>query len=142
MQMRLFPWLAAAFLAGCSHVDYAQLADSTTTAVGLSSGYVESNPVLSGLSWPYIAAVKIGATQAIKLTPPEICEPGLLGLTASGYGAALWNIGVMAGSGLAAIPIVMGLTVWQWENWTADARTTCASPPFWERYAHDDGTRP
>lgn len=37
-------------------------------------------------------------------------------------GAALCNIGVMAGSGPAALPVVVGLLWWwQWDNWTQDA---------------------
>ena len=48
-----------------------------------------------------------------------------MGLTAAGYGAALWNIGIMAGSGPAAIPLILGLTIWQWENWEKDAVKVC-----------------
>lgn len=113
-------------LVGCAHADYAQLADSATTAVGLSQGYVEGNPVLSGLDWPYIAVIKLSVTQAVKLTPPVVCEPGLLGLTVGGYSLALWNIGVMAGSGPAAIPVALGLALWQWDSWAVDARDTCS----------------
>lgn len=50
-------------VAGCSWADRAQIADATTTAIAINSGYVEANPVLGGLSAPAIAAVKIGATQ-------------------------------------------------------------------------------
>jgi len=39
--------------------------------------------------------------------------------------AALWNIGVMAGSGPAALPIVAGLWWWQWENWNQAAIDDC-----------------
>ena len=111
---------------GCAHADRAQLADGAMTWVGLSSGFVEANPLLSGLSGPAILAVKVGVTQVVKQTPNEVCEPGLLGLTAAGYGAALWNIGVMAGSGPAAIPVALGLALWQWDSWAVDARDTCS----------------
>lgn len=50
---------------------------------------------------------------------------GLLGLTVTGYGAALWNIGVIAGSGLAALPIVAVVTAVFWDDWAQDAIDTC-----------------
>lgn len=115
----------AILLGGCAHADYAQIADSSTTAVALSSGFSEANPVFAGASWPVIAAVKLGATQVVKQTPPDICRPGLLGLTVGGYSLALWNIGVIAGSGPAAVPVALGLALWQWDNWTADAQNQC-----------------
>jgi len=114
------------WLLGCAHADRAQIADGATTWVALSNGFAEANPLLSGLSGPAILAVKIGVTQAVKQTPNEVCEPGLMGLTVAGYGAALWNIGVMAGSGPAAIPVALGLVLWQWDSWVVDARDTCA----------------
>lgn len=113
-------------LLGCAHADRAQIADGATTAVALSSGFAEANPLLSGLSGPVILVAKIGVTQVVKQAPNEVCEPGLLGLTAAGYGAALWNIGVLAGSGPAAIPVVAILALWQWDSWESDARNTCA----------------
>jgi len=116
-------------LSGCATADYAQIADVGTTIVGIESGLgVEGNPVWGGSSWPVIAAVKIGVTQAIKLTPKEVCEPGLFGLTIMGSGAALWNIGVIAGCGPAAIPVVIGLWWWQWDNWQTEAINDCKTP--------------
>ena len=111
---------------GCAHADRAQLADGATTWVALSSGFAEANPLLSSLSGPVILAVKVGVTQVVKQTPNEVCEPGLLGLTVAGYGAALWNIGVMAGSGPAAIPVALALALWQWDSLAVDARDTCS----------------
>jgi len=116
-------------LSGCATADYAQIADVGTTIVGIESGLgVEGNPVWGGSSWPVIAAVKIGVTQAIKLTPKEVCEPGLFGLTIMGSGAALWNIGVIAGCGPAAIPVIIGLWWWQWDNWQTEAINDCKTP--------------
>jgi hypothetical protein len=86
---------------------------------------VEGNPVWGGASWPVIAAVKIGVTQVVKQTPKEFCEPGLFWITAGGYGAALWNIGVIAGSGPASLPLIAGLWWWQWENWNQAAIDDC-----------------
>jgi hypothetical protein len=117
--------LLALLLSGCATADYAQLADVGTTAVGFSQGFVEANPVLSGLPIAGIAVAKIGITQGFKLAPKEFCEPGLFVLTLSGSGAALWNIAVIAGSGPAAIPVIAGLWAWQWDNWQADAVKDC-----------------
>ena len=61
--------LFAATIASCSWADRAQIADATTTAIALNSGYAEANPVLGGLSAPAIAAVKIGATQLLTSSP-------------------------------------------------------------------------
>ena len=38
--------------------------------------------------------------------------------------AAAWNIGVMAGSGPAAIPVALWLALWQWDSWTVDVLDT------------------
>lgn len=121
-----------ALLAGCATADYGQLADSATTAVALSrEGFAEGNPLLSGMSWPWIAATKMAITQAVKLTPPAICEPGLVGLSLGGFGAALWNIAVMAGSGPAALPLIVVGGGLLWESSVADAKATCADPWAW-----------
>jgi hypothetical protein len=124
--------LSALLLTGCATADYAQMADIGTTAIGLESGFVEGNPVWGGANWPVMAVVKIGVTQAVKLTPPEVCEPGLFWLTIAGSGAAIWNVGVIAGSGPAAIPVAIGLWWWQWDNWQADAVMDCQKPFFLE----------
>ena len=119
------------FLGGCAHADYAQLSDSATTAIALSrEGFAEGNPLFSGMEWPEIAAAKIVITQAVKFTPQQICEPGLMVLTVSGYNAALWNIAVLAGSGPVAIPFMVILTWVGWDWWWQDAQQTCANP--WE----------
>ena len=116
-------------LTGCATADYAQIADVGTTIIGIESGLgMEGNPVWGGASWPVIAVVKIGVTQVVKQTPAEFCEPGLFWITAGGYGAALWNIGVMAGSGPAAIPAILGLWWWQWDNWQTEAINDCKTP--------------
>lgn len=124
--------LLAGFLSGCATADYGQLADSATTAVALSrEGFAEGNPLLSGMSWPWIAATKIAVTQAVKLAPPVVCEPGLVGLSLGGFGAAVWNIAVMAGSGPAALPLIVVGGGLLWEPFAADAKATCADPWAW-----------
>jgi len=113
-------------LAGCATADRAQFADGATTWVALSKGYTEANPVLSGLSGPEIVAVKLVATQAAKLTPEPWCSALLYHLTWQGFGLALWNPGVMLGSGPAALPVIAALWVWRHEAWKEDALKTCS----------------
>lgn len=111
-------------LSGCA--TYAQIADVATTAIAIESGLaIEGNPVWGGAEWPIMFVVKLGAVQVLKETPKEICEPGLMGFTLVGSGAALWNIGIMAGAGPAALPFVAALWVWQWDNWTQDSINDC-----------------
>lgn len=116
------------WMTGCAHVDRAQALDGATTIIALEQGFSEANPLFDGMSSPAIFAVKLAVTQVVKVTPTPICQTGLLGLTAAGYGAALWNIGVMIGSGVAAIPLILGLTIWQWENLEKDAVKVCDNP--------------
>lgn len=125
--------LLALLLSGCAAADRAQLADGVTTIIGLNAGFSEANPVWGHASGPVIAATKIGVTQVVKLTPPAVCEPGLLGLTVAGYGAAGLNLStLLAGTFWYGVPLVLALSVWRWDAWIADAVQTCADPwpPF------------
>lgn len=129
MKKSLLFLCCASFISGCTHIsqaDYAQSADVVTTAVGLSNGLSEANFIWGDANWPVLAVVKLGVTQAVKLAPEPYCSSGLMGLTLAGYGAALWNIGVMLGSGPAAIPVAVGIFSWQWENLMTDAVFTCS----------------
>lgn len=124
--------LLIALTTGCAHVDRAQVADSATTAIAISNGFTEANWLFADMSWPWIAATKIAVTQTVKLTPAPVCKPGLMVLTVFGYNAALWNIGVMAGSGPAAIPVMALITWFGWTPWWEDAQQVCANPfPGW-----------
>jgi hypothetical protein len=126
---KLWLFLSCVYVfSGCSHIsqaDYAQSADVATTAIGLSNGLSEANTIWGDASWPVMGVVKLGVTQLVKLTPQPYCTSGLMGLTLAGYGAALWNIGVMLGSGPAAIPVAVGVLGWQWDYLMADATVTC-----------------
>ena len=120
--------LAAGLLTGCATADMAQLADGATTWYGLNAGYAEANPLLDGLSGPQVIAVKLAAVQAAKLTPKEFCEPALYWFSAQGFSLALWNLGVFAGSGPAAIPIIAGAWYLLHDAWRENAEQTCAHP--------------
>lgn len=114
-------------LSGCATADFAQLADSATTAVALEAGFSEGNPVFHGPSWPVIAGVKMGVTQVVKVLPEPWCNNALFGLTVTGFGAAVWNFGVMLGSGPAAIPFGAAMIWHFWEPWSMDAVQDCAN---------------
>lgn len=106
--------------------DIGQVLDTITTGIALNqSGFYEANILFSGLEWYWMGAIKLGVTQVVKLTPDSFCIPGLMGLTVAGYGAAIWNIGVMSGCGLVTLPIIALVTWIFWDTWWADATQTC-----------------
>ena len=118
--------LICMLVSGCASVaDKAQWADVGTTAVALNSGFSEGNPIWNGASWPIMAVAKLGTVQVIKQTPQHICEPGLMGFSLVGSGAALWNLGVIAGAGPAAFPVIAALWAFKWDDWVIDAKTNC-----------------
>ena len=120
--------ILALLLSGCATVDKAQLADGATTWYAFSQGFSEANPFLNGLSGPEIIVVKLALTQAVKLTPDAFCVPATQSLTITGFGAALWNLAVVAGSGWAAIPVIAILTWTYWTPWWQEAESVCENP--------------
>lgn len=95
-----------------------QGADSATTAVGLGMGFVESNPLLGGMTSAGIAAAKLGATAAVSQASVNTCAKGLGGLGTLGWAASAWNLGVIAGAGpYSAIPaLAAGAYIWLRED--------------------------
>jgi hypothetical protein len=83
-----------------------QVADSASTVVGLGMGAVEANPLLGALPGPAIGAVKLGTTYAVqRYADPITCASFSTVAGPAGYGAAAWNIGVLAGLGpIGALP--------------------------------------
>lgn len=116
-------------LFGCSTADRGQFADIMTTQIGFSSGFSESNPILSRLTLSEIAVAKIALTQAAKFTPEPYCHHIIWGFTAVGYSAALWNIGVITThTWFVALPFIIGLVVWQASPWAESSIRTCQDP--------------
>jgi hypothetical protein len=121
-------------IAGCTVADRAQLADVATTAAGVSQGLVEANPLMAPLvnhptGLVAMAVVKLGANQALKsVEDPTVCLKGLKVTTAVGYGAALANLGIIAGAPTVFTPIAVLATYFigksYWEN---QAATECLS---------------
>lgn len=122
--------MALCLASGCATVDKAQYADDFTTVAGIEVwGLQEGNPIFGDLSWPGIIAVKFAVTQGMKFTPPEVCQPGLLGLTAVGFGAFFLNAAtIITGAPWAGIPFILLMGIKDWEDWQADAIATCADP--------------
>jgi hypothetical protein len=120
------------WMTGCATVDRSQLADVASTGFAISQGASEANPLLSSMSWPIAGVAKLAITQAVKFTPEPFCSSATMSLTVAGFGAALWNIGTVLGSGPAALPLVALLTWWQWEPWMGDSAETCVDPWHWQ----------
>jgi len=124
--------LASTITLGCATADRGQGADVLSTYAAFQQGFSEGNPFMSHLSIPQMAAVKLGLTQAVKFLPDPYCTSGLWALTGVGYSAAIWNVGVIAGSGPAAIPLVIGMWWWQWDDWRDSSYRTCQDPWHFE----------
>jgi hypothetical protein len=122
------------FIAGCAIADRAQLADVATTAAGVSQGLAEANPLMAPLvnhpaGLVAMAVVKLGANQALKSAEdPNACLRGLTVTTTVGYGAALANLGVIAGAPTVFTPIAVLATYFIGKNyWKSQAVTECLS---------------
>jgi hypothetical protein len=124
--------LASVITLGCATADRGQGADVLSTYVAFQQGFSEGNPLMSHLSIPQMTAVKLGVTQAIKFLPEAYCTSGLWVFTGLGYGATVWNVGVMLGSGPASIPLIVGLWWWQWDDWKDSSHRTCQDPWHFE----------
>lgn len=104
-----------------------QSADVASTALSLSSGLVEANPIMDSVinsgGIPALAVVKLGTTQYIKNSDLNICFSGVPSLSGMGAGAAAWNVAMLAGIGAGAIvpAVIAGYFIWP-----NDAET------FWE----------
>jgi len=95
-----------------------QSADVVSTAIGLSSGLIEGNPIMGTVinsgGIPALAAVKLGATTLVKRSGIDTCSNNLGGLAGMGAGAAVWNLGLIAGLGpIGIVPAVtVGMIFW------------------------------
>ena len=86
-----------------------QGADVTSTAIGLSSGFVEANPLLNGVGFPAAAALKIGGTIIAERSEMSRCYAMSTPLQSVGLGAAVWNTGLLLGAGPWGILPAIGL---------------------------------
>lgn len=78
-----------------------QTADVATTAVALSQGFVEANPLLAGGGLPLIAGAKLLYSN-IKLGTINDCYASPISGDALGWTAAAWNAGMLIGLGAGA----------------------------------------
>lgn len=99
-----------------------QAADVATTAIGLSQGFVEANPLVASAVVP-VSVAKIGGTWlAQEYGSPETCRAVTRSFGPIGWGAAGWNAGILAGIGPAAIVPAIGIGVLMAKQ----------SDPFWK----------
>lgn len=105
--------------------DLGQMTDCGTTYYALENGYREGNPIFSDMSPGLICATKLAASQASKYTPEPMCKGAQVGLALAGFSAAAWNIGVIAGSGLYAIPVIIGVFYFGFDPFVKEAENTC-----------------
>ena len=125
---RVVALLLALLVSGCATVDKAQFFDGATTWYAFSHGFSEANPLLEGLNGPEIIAVKLVATQVVKVTPDAFCVPATQALTATGFGAGIWNLAVMANAWWASIPVI-AIIVWTyWNPWWEESTAVCEDP--------------
>src|SRR5689334_1203912 len=100
-------------------------ADAVTTGIALSTpGIVETNP----LGWATIP-IRLGIMQYAKTLPRHEGQPVMDAVSASGWGAAASNLGVLAGIGAAApvIGIAVGYAVWKAGEPEREFLTACAA---------------
>lgn len=77
---------------------YGQGADIATTAVALAQGATEMNPI----PVPVLAVAKLGALPAIANSSLSNCVQLVAPMEIFGWGAAAWNLGVIAGLSIPA----------------------------------------
>ena len=132
--MRVLPVLAVLLvLGGCASLkptvsQVAQGADAATTAIGIYGyGATEANPLLGFVEHPAgmvaFAAFKIGYPLLFPLLPPEECRSVTAVATGLGFGAAAYNLAVIAGAGGALpIGIAVGLAslIWSYDYGAAE----------------------
>ena len=102
---RLSLTLAALVLAGCSGVPVSVGADAATTAVGLSQGLVEANP----LGWATVP-LRLAAIEHSKSMPEGEGAELRASVDAFSWGAAASNIALIA-TGATPVGIVAGMVV-------------------------------
>lgn len=117
--------LTAVTLTGCASTRGPGLGtalDAGTTAYALDHGFEESNPLLSGIDDPYLAALAVvGVKQGVKYA---LSEYGGLneacahyGVETAAMGAGGWNLAVIAGAASGPgliVGLLFGAGYWLW----------------------------
>lgn len=98
-----------------NNADTAQLADTTTTGVGIAAGLQEVNPVMAPLAngGPIgllaMAGIKLGFNQLGRQQEPETCREWLSISAAAGWGAATSNIAMIMAPPLAVVALPIAI---------------------------------
>ncbi|MCG6941455.1 MAG: hypothetical protein LJE69_09410 [Thiohalocapsa sp.] len=103
-----------------------QTADVATTAVGLSQGLAEANPA----ALPLIPAKVAMTGMARRMDDPEECREATQGLSLAGFGAAGWNLAMLAGvsTGGAGL-LALGTMALLWRPAYFGAVNSCQQGP-------------
>ena len=144
-------------LTGCASAPDAetgQALDLATTGAALGSGMVESNPLMAGtlttpVGWAGAAVVKVGVPVMAKHLPEDACRKVRAGFGGAGYGAAAWNLALLAGAPTGVgLPVALGAyAVSHQALYKTDA---CGNPPTYvtagdveigDEIYHWDGTK-
>jgi|SRR5690606_10452614 len=99
--------------------------DAATTAIALSSGYTEMNPLLNGLAGgdPLTTAVlsiglKAGGKELLTMNGVKE-DTAHRSVETIGIAASAWNIGVMAGASTGVglpLALLAGYAYWEWTD--------------------------
>jgi len=114
-------------LSGCANVGtMGQQADVATTAVGLSQGLAETNPA----ALPLVPAKIVATGMARKMKDPEDCRAATQGLSIAGFGAAGFNVAVLAGAAAGPAGLVaLGTMAALWRPAYFGAVDSCQQGP-------------
>jgi len=114
-------------LSGCANVGtMGQQADVATTAAGLSQGLAEANPV----ALPLVPAKIVATGMARKMKDPEDCRAATQGLSIAGFGAAGFNVAVLAGAAAGPAGLVaLGTMAALWRPAYFGAVDSCQQGP-------------
>ena len=109
-----------------------QAADVATTAAALMSGLAEANPLVAGaVSSPVgaiaMVATKLGMVMLSGTMGLHDCIQARKSLGSLGWGAAAWNIGLLASGVGAAAVLAAAIVVGTWDNIEKDAAQRCVA---------------
>jgi hypothetical protein len=106
-----------------------QIADVASTAVGLAAGFAEGNPVMAGAAGSpgglvVMLAMKVGLASYADNGPLQECVDVKRVAAGFGWGAAAWNLGLLAGG--PVVGLVGGLGSAFFTSDRKSALRTCA----------------
>lgn len=103
-----------------------QLADIGSTAIALSSGLSEMNPLAATpVGMAAVVGAKVGLVKLVESFPLQDCVASKAMLGGLGWGAAGWNIGIMVATAPVALAAGLVSGIYFWQQSKASAPTNC-----------------